>query len=174
MRRLIFTLLMFCLAGCTPAYFVSFSESYHPGKTLEFSLPAIVLNPGETRKAFLPAQTILFSRSSHVRIETEDPAVLAIMKPFDKNDISRLQAVAPGITLVHRGNFPFSGWNPKANPVQRAAWRASLRRYLHPRPDDVAFRAMSDADIWKTVLRSRSEGALRVVVERDRLDYQQR
>jgi len=56
--------------------------------------------------------------------------------------------------------------------VERAAWRATLRRWL--RPDDAAFRAISDAELWKTVLRSRSSGALRVVVEEDRLDFQQR
>ena len=97
-----------------------------------------------------------------------------IWQPFDPLDVVRIQAVAPGSALVHRGDYPFSTWNPKANPVQRAAWRAAVRRCLRPCPDDAAFRAMSDAELWKTALRARSSGALRVVVEEDRLDFQAR
>ena len=82
--------------------------------------------------------------------------------------------MAPGSTLVHRGDFPFPELKLKANPVERSAWRAALRRYLRPGRDDAAFRAMTDAEIWKDVLRSRSCGALRVEVEIDRLDFQQR
>ena len=37
-----------------------------------------------------------------------------------------------------------------------------------------AFWGMSDAEVWKAVLRSCSSGALRVVVEEDRLDFQAR
>lgn len=172
MRPFIFVFLVFCLGGCAPSFFVAFSNGYSPATSYTHSLPAIVLAPGETRKAFLPApQHIPFSRLSRMRIESENPKVVLIWEPFDKSDVTRLQAVAPGSALVHRGDFPFPTWKPDANPVQRSAWRAALRRYLHPRPDDVEFRDISDADLWKSVLRSRSEGALRVVVEEDRLKF---
>ena len=174
MRPLIFPVLVFLLGGCAPTYFVAFSEGYNPATSLTHSLPAIALAPGETRKAFLPAAKFSLLPASSVRIASENPEVVIIWQPFDPQDVVRIQAVAPGSALVHRGDFPFSTWNPKANPVQRAAWRATLRRYLRPGPDDAAFRAMSDAELWKTALRSRSSGALRVVVERDRLDYQAR
>jgi hypothetical protein len=174
MRPLLFLVLTCCLGGCAPAYFVAFSEGYHPATSYLYSLPAIIVTPGETRKTFLPAGKILFFSPPQISILSEDPGVVKIWKPLDPGDVVRLQAVSPGMTLVHRGNFPFPNWNQQANPVQHAAWRADLRRYLSPRPDDVAFRAISDAELWKTVLRSRSTGALRVVVEEDRLDYQKR
>lgn len=174
MRVLILFLLLLC-AGCSaPSYFVAFSEGYNPATSYTYSLPAIILVPGQTRMAFLPASRYAFSRTSSVRLASENPATVLIWKPHDPNDVVRLQAAATGSTLIHRGNFPFSDWNQNANPVERAAWRASLRRYLKPRPDDVAFRAISDAELWKTVLRSRSTGALRVVVEEDRLNFQER
>lgn len=171
MRPLIFLFLVFCLGGCAPSFFVAFSEGYNPATSYIHSLPAIVLAPGETRKAFLPARPVPFFRESRLRIASEDPGVVLIWEPFDKNDVTRLQAVAPGSTLIHRGDFPFPTWKPRANPIERSAWRAALRRYLTPRPDDVEFRDISDADLWKTVLRSRSDGALRVVVEEDRLKF---
>lgn len=174
MRPLISAILMIALTGCAPTYFVAFSNGYNPATSLKYSLPAIVLAPGETRKAFLPAQNFSMLPTSSVRIESENPEVVIVWQPADPNDIVRLQAVAPGSTLIHRGDFPFPRWKPKANPVERADWRAALRRALRPRPDDLAFRAMSDAELWKTVLRSRSTGALRVEVEMDRLDFQQR
>ena len=174
MRPLIFALQVLLLGGCAPTYYVAFSDGYNPATTLTHSLPAMVLAPGETRKAFFPGAKLAILPASSVQLASENPAVVLIWQPFDPQDIVRIQAVAPGSALVHRGDFPFSKWNPKANPVERAAWRATLRRYLRPRPDDVAFRAMSDAELWKSVLRSRSEGALRVVVEEDRLDFQAR
>ena len=134
----------------------------------------MVLAPGETRKAFFPAAKLAFLPASSIQIASENPAVVLVWQPFDPQDVVRIQAVAPGSALVHRGNFPFSKWNPKANPVERGAWRATLRRYLRPRPEDATFREMSDAELWKTVLRSRSSGALRVVVEEDRLDFKAR
>ncbi|MEI6493927.1 MAG: hypothetical protein WCO94_15365 [Verrucomicrobiota bacterium] len=173
MRPLIYTVLVF-LSGCAPTYFVAFSNGYNPATSLKYSLPAIVLAPGETRKAFLPAQKVSLLPASSVRIESENPEVVFIWQPADPNDVVRIQAAAPGSTLVHRGDFPFPALKLKSNPVERAAWRATLRRYLRPRVDDSAFRAMSDAELWKTVLRSRSAGALRVEVEIDRLDFQQR
>jgi|GEM_PF-2248578 len=173
MRPLIFTVLVL-LGGCAPTYYVAFSDGYDPATSLTHSLPAMVLAPGETRKAFFPAAKPAFLPAASVGIASENPEVVIIWQPFDPQDVVRIQAVAPGSTLVHRGNFPFSRWNPKANPVERAAWRATLRRYLRPGPDDAAFRAMSDAELWKAVLRSRSGGALRVVVEKDRLDFQAR
>ena len=174
MRPLIFGLLVFCLCGCAPSYFVAFSNGYNPATSYTYSLPAIALAPGETRKAFLPAPQFSLLPASSVRIASENPEVVAIWQPADPNDIVRIQAVAPGSALVHRGDFPFYALKPKANPVERAAWRATLRRYLRPRRDEAAFRAMSDAELWKDVLRSRSSGALRVEVEIDRLDFQQR
>lgn len=174
MRPLIFSVLIFLLGGCAPTYYVAFSNGYNPATSYIHSLPAMVLAPGETRKAFFPAAKFALLPASRIGIASENPAVVLVWQPFDPQDIVRIQAVAPGTALVHRGDFPFSKWNPKANPVDRAAWRATLRRYLRPRPDDVAFREMSDAELWKTVLRSRSEGALRVVVEQDRLDFQAR
>ncbi|MFA7234303.1 MAG: hypothetical protein WC076_09340 [Terrimicrobiaceae bacterium] len=174
MRRLIFLSLFACLGGCAPTYFVAFSNGYNPATSYTHSLPAIALAPGETRKAWLPATSLPRLARSSIRIASENPGVVLIWQPFDPRGIVRLQAVAPGSALVHRGDFPFPSWRPKANPVERAAWRASVRRYLRPRPDDAAFRAMSDAEIWRTVLRSRSSGALRVVVEEDRLNFQQR
>ncbi|MCX6968656.1 MAG: hypothetical protein NTV93_00685 [Verrucomicrobia bacterium] len=174
MRRLIFLLPVFFLCGCAPSYFVAFSNGYNPATSYLHSLPAIALAPGETRKAFLPAQKFAIAPVSSIRVTSENPAVAIIWEPFDPGDVVRIQAVAPGSTLIHRGDFPFPNWKLKANPVERAAWRAALRRYLRPRPDDTAFRAISDADLWKTVLRSRSSGALRVVVEEDRLNFQLR
>jgi hypothetical protein len=174
MRPLIFALLVFCLGGCAPSYFVAFSNGYNPATSYTYSLPTIALAPGETRKAFLAAPQLALLPASSVRIASENPEVVAVWLPADPNDVIRIQAVAPGNALVHRGDFPFPSWKPKANPVERTAWRAALRRYLRPRPDDAAFRAMSDAELWKTVLRSRSIGALRVEVEFDRLDFQQR
>ena len=174
MRPLIFVMTVFCLGACAPSYFVAFSNGYHPASSYTHSLPAIALAPGETRKAFLAAPQLSLLPASAVRIASENPEVVMIWQPFDPQDVIRIQAAAPGNALVHRGNFPFPSWNPKANPVERSAWRAALRRYLRPRPDDAAFRAVSDAELWKTVLRSRSSGALRVVVEVDRLDFQQR
>lgn len=174
MRRLIFLSLFVCLGGCAPTYFVAFSNGYNPATSYTHSLPAIALAPGETRKACLPATSLPRPVRASIRIASENPGVVLIWQPFDPRDTVRLQAVAPGSALVHRGDFPFPSWRPKANPVERAAWRASVRRYLRPRPDDAAFRAMSDAEIWRTVLRSRSSGALRVVVEEDRLNFQQR
>ncbi len=174
MFRLIFLPFLVLLGGCAPSYFVAFSNQYNPSTSYLHSLPAIALAPGQTRKAFLPASKPPIFPPSPVRIASENPEVVTIMAPFNPADIVRIRAVAPGSALVHRGNFPFPDWNLKANPVERAAWRAALRRHLHPRPDDVAFRAISDAELWRTVLRSRSDGALRVVVELDRLDFQQR
>ena len=174
MRPLIFAVLVILLGGCAPTYFVAFSNGYDPATSLAHSLPAMVLAPGETRKAFFPAAKFALLPSSSIGIASENPAVVLIWEPFDPQDVVRIQALAPGSALVHRGNFPFSKWNPRANPIERAAWRATLRRYLRPRPDDTAFRAMSDAELWKTALRSRSDGALRVVVEEDRLDFQAR
>jgi hypothetical protein len=174
MRRLIFLFPVLFLGGCAPSYFVAFSNGYNPATSYIHSLPAIALAPGETRKAFLPAQKFAIAPASSIRIASENPAVAIIWEPFDPGDVVRIQAVAPGSTLIHRGDFPFPTWKLKANPVERAAWRAALRRYLRPSPDDTAFRAMSDADLWKTILRSRSSGALRVVVEEDRLNFQQR
>ena len=174
MRRLIFLLPAIFLCGCAPSYFVAFSNGYNPATSYLHSLPAIALAPGETRKAFLPAQKFAIAPASSIRIASENPAVAIIWEPFDPGDVVRIQAVAPGSALIHRGDFPFPTWKLKANPVERAAWRAALRSYLRPRPDDTAFRAISDADLWKTVLRSRSSGALRVVVEEDRLDFQMR
>lgn len=166
--------LLVFLGGCAPTYYVAFSNGYSPATSYTHSLPAIALAPGETRKAFFPAAKFALLPASPLGIASENPAVVIVWQPFDPQDVVRIQAVAPGSALVHRGNFPFSPWNPKANPVNRAAWRATLRRYLRPRPDDAAFRVMSDAEVWKTVLRSCSSGALRVVVEEDRLDFQAR
>ena len=174
MRPLIFSLLPVFLGGCAPTYFVAFSNGYNPATSYTHSLPAIALAPGQTRKAFLPADPLPFLPASSVRIASENPEAVIIWQPFDPLDVVRIQAVAPGSALVHRGNFPFPTWNPKANPVERSAWRAVLRRCLRPRPDDAAFRALSDAELWKTVLRARSRGALRVVVEEDRLNFQAR
>jgi len=174
MRPLIFAVLVLFLGGCTPTYYVAFSNGYDPATSYIHSLPAMVLAPGETRKAFFPAAKLAILPASPIGIASENPAVVLVWQPFDPQDVVRIQAVAPGSALVHRGNFPFSTWNPKANPVERASWRATLRRYLRLRPDEVAFRAMSDAELWKSVLRSRSSGALRVVVEEDRLDFQAR
>lgn len=174
MRAPIFAFFAFCLVGCAPTYFVAFSNGYNPATSYTYSLPAIALAPGETRKAFLAPPQVSLLPASPVRIATENPGVVIVWRPADPNDVTRIQAVAPGSALVHRGDFPFADWKPKANPVERAAWRAALRRYLRPRPDDAAFRAISDAELWKAVLRSRSGGALRVEVEVDRLDFQQR
>jgi len=174
MRPLIFSFLIFCLGGCAPSYFIAFSNGYNPATSYTYSLPAIALAPGETRKAFLAAPQLSLFPASSARIASENPEVVIVWRPADPNDVVRIQAVAPGSALVHRGDFPFPDWKPKANPVERAAWRAALRRYLRPRPDDAAFRAMADAELWKTVLRSRSSGAFRVEVEIDRLDFQQR
>ncbi|MFA7343497.1 MAG: hypothetical protein WC003_04255 [Terrimicrobiaceae bacterium] len=172
MRPLIFSLLTICLGGCAPSYFVAFSNGYNPATSHTYSLPAIALAPGETRQAFLPATKPPFFPESSTGIASENPEVVIVWHPARPNDIARIQAVAPGSVLVHRGDFPFPAWKLKMDPVERAAWRAALRRHLRPRPDDAAFRAMSDAELWKTVLRSRSTGALRVVVEFDRLDFQ--
>jgi len=162
-------LLTAALAGCAPTCFVAFSNGYDPATSLRHALPAMTMAPAETRKAFLPAPEMPFAKKS--RIASEDPGIVLVWEPLVKTDVVRIQAIAPGSTLVHRGNFPFRNWKPQANPVERAAWRGSLRRFLKPRPDAVAFRAMSDADLWKTVLRSRSDGALRIVVEEDRLKF---
>lgn len=174
MPRPIFLTLLLFLGGCAPSYFVAFSNGYNPATSYTHSLPAIALAPGETRKAFLPVAKLPILPKSPVRIASENPDAAIIWKQFAPGDIIRLQAVAPGSAIIHRGNFPFPDWKKKANPVERAAWRAALRRHLRPRPDDVAFRAISDEQLWKTVLRARSQGAMRVVVEVDRLDFQQR
>ncbi len=171
MRALIFLLLIFGLGGCAPSYFLSFSNGYNPATSYTHSLPAIALAPGQTRKAFLPPPATAFSPKSGVRIATENPAVVRIWKPLHPQDIVRIEAVMPGAVLVHRGDFPFPDWNPGEKPLKRTAWRGELRKYLRPKPDDVTFRAMSDSEIWSKVLRSRSRGALRVVVEEDRLQY---
>jgi len=162
-------LLTAALAGCAPTCFVAFSNGYDPATSLRHALPAMTMAPAETRKAFLPAPDMPFSNKS--RIASEDPGIVLVWEPMVKSDVVRIQAITEGSTLVHRGNFPFRNWKSKANPVERAAWRGSLRRFLKPRPDAVSFRAMSDADLWKTVLRSRSDGALRIVVEEDRLKF---
>ncbi|TSA30872.1 MAG: hypothetical protein D4R65_12275 [Verrucomicrobiaceae bacterium] len=162
-------LLLVALTGCAPTCFVAFSDGYDPATSLKHSLPAMTMAPAETRKAFLPAPDMPFVKKS--RIASEDPRIVLVWEPMDKADIVRIQAIAEGSTLMHRGNFPFQNWNPRANPVDRAAWRGSLRRFLKPRPDAVSFRSISDADLWKTVLRSRSDGALRIVVEEDRLKF---
>jgi hypothetical protein len=174
MRAFLFLFLMIGLVGCAPTYFLSFSNGYDPATSYINSLPTIILNPGQSRPAFLPVSKPALLPESSVKIASEDPKVVVIWKPFRPGDIIRIQAVAPGNTIVHRGNFPFPMWQPDANPVVRQAWRAAVRRHLRPRPDNAAFRAMSDAEIWKTVLRSRSTGALRVMVEKDRLDFQAR
>lgn len=174
MPRLIFLPFLLLLGGCTPSYFVAFSHGYNPATSYTHSLPAMALAPGETRKAFLPAARPPLLPQSPIRIASENPEVVIIWEQFAPGDVVRLQAVSPGTAIIHRGDFPFPNWKLKANPVERAAWRAALRRHLHPRPDDVAFRAISDAELWKAVLRSRSQGALRVVVEWDRLNFQQR
>ena len=129
MRQMIFALLLVFLGGCAPTYFVAFSNGYNPATSYTHSLPAIALAPGQTRKAFLPAETPPFLPASAVRIASENPGVVIIWQPFDPHDVVRIQAVAPGSALVHRGNFPFPTWKPKANPVERAAWRATLRRH---------------------------------------------
>jgi len=171
MRLLIFLLLLFGLGGCAPSYFLSFSNGYHPATSYTHSLPAIALAPGQTRKAFIRAQRIPFSGVSSVRIATEDPRVVGIWEPRNPQDVVRIQALVPGTALVHRGDFPFPDWKPAETPLRRTAWRGKLRQYLRPKPDDVTFRAMSDSDLWTAVLRSRSRGALRVVVEEDRLRF---
>ncbi len=172
MRFLIFLFPAILLGGCaSPYYFVAFSNGYDPATSYTHSLPAIVLEPGQTRKACVPARDMPFSKTAGVA--SENPAVVLVWEPANANDIVRIQAIAPGSTLVHRGVFPFPTWKPGANPLQRSAWRAALRKYLRSRPEnDAAFRAISDEELWKTVVRSRSEGALRVVVEEDRLKFQ--
>lgn len=174
MRRLVFLPILFLLGGCAPSYLVAFSQGYNPATSYTHSLPAMVLEPGETRMAFLPAARPPLLPQSSVRIASENPEVVLIWKKFSPGDAIRLQALVPGTAIIHRGDFPFPDWKLERDVVERAAWRAAVRRHLHPHPDDVAFRAMSDEEIWKRVLRSRSQGALRVVVERDRLNFQQR
>ncbi|MFZ4774710.1 MAG: hypothetical protein ACOYM3_05065 [Terrimicrobiaceae bacterium] len=171
MRALIFLLLIAGLGGCAPSYFLSFSNGYNPATSYTYSLPSIALAPGQSRKAFVRAPGIPFARTSSVRIATEDPAVVRIWEPRNPQDIVRIEAVAPGAALVHRGDFPFPDWNAHTKPLKRTAWRGELRKYLRPQPDDVTFRALSDSDLWTAVLRTRSRGALRVVVEEDRLQY---
>ncbi len=167
--RLLTMLLLVALTGCAPTCFVAFSDGYNPATSLKYALPAMTMAPAETRKAFLPAPDMPFVKK--IRIASENPGIVLVWEPVDKTDVVRIQAIAEGSTLVHQGNFPFQNWNPRANPVERAAWRASLRRFLKPRPDDVSFRAIPDEELWKTVLRARSDGALRIVVEEDRLKF---
>lgn len=169
MRHALFLLFALAAGGCAPSYLVSFSEGYDPATSYTFSLPTIQLEPGQTRRAFVPARSLPFTPA--VRLASENPEIARVWLPFDKNDAERIQALLPGNTIVHRGVFPFPDWDPKANPVRRAEWRRQLRRFLSPRPDDTAFRNVSDADLWRTVLRSRSQGALRVIVEEDPLKF---
>lgn len=169
MRSFMILPLLVALTGCAPTCFVGFSNGYDPATSLKYALPAMTMTPAETRKAFLPAPEFPFVKKT--RIASEDPGIVLVWEPLETTDVVRIQAIAPGSTLIHRGNFPFRNWKPHSNPVERAAWRGELRRFLKPRPDDVTFRAMSDANLWKTVLRARSDGALQIVVEEDRLKF---
>ena len=165
-------ILLLCLAGSgcgSPGYFLDFSPGYRAGVTLANALPAITLRPGETRMGMVNSSPLPRTRVN--RLVSEDPAVVIVWKPPRPTDVIRIQAVAPGSVLVHRGNFPFEDWRAGRNLVERADWRASLRRHLSPRPDDEAFRKMSDRDLWTAVVRSRSKGALHVFVVKDRVEF---
>ena len=91
MRQMIFALLLVFLGGCAPTYFVAFSNGYNPATSYTHSLPAIALAPGQTRKAFLPAEKPPFLPASSVRIASENPEVVIIWQPFDPHDAGRGQ-----------------------------------------------------------------------------------
>lgn len=158
------------LSGCAnDYYFVALSNGYDPATSLTHALPAIELSPGETRKAFVAGRWGPKSRAN--RVVSENPDVVRVWPPARSDDVVRIQAVGVGSTLVHGGRFPFAQWNPQQNPVERTRWRWSLRPYLPAPVSEAEFRKISDADLWKTAVRSRSDGALRVVVQEDRLQY---
>lgn len=168
--RLFLALAVLGLSGCGGAYyFVPLSAGYDPRSSLLHALPAIELRPGETRKGMVATERLIGRHSQG--LVSEDPRIVLIWKPQKTGDLVHLQAIAPGTTLVHGGDFPFEHWDPNKNLLERTAWRWSLRKFLSPNPTDAEFRAMSDADLWKTVVRSRSAGALRVIVEQDRLEF---
>jgi len=168
--RVVFLLICLGLAGCGGvSYHMPFSAGYDPRSTLVNALPTIVLQPGETRRAMevIPGA---FSQARPPRLASEDPEVVAVLALSAQGKVVGIQAKREGLTLVHSGDFPFTDAKPGASVVERTRWRESLRRFLSPRPDDAAFRKISDADLWKTVVRSRSFAAVRVVVEKDRMD----
>ncbi len=168
--RIFLLLLGLGLAGCGGvSYHMPFSAGYDTRSTLVNALPTIVLQPGETRRAMevIPG---VFSHARPPRLASEDPEVVAVLALPARDRVSTIQAKREGRTLVHAGDFPFADPKPGASVIERTRWRESLRRFLSPRPDDEAFRKVSDADLWKTVVRSRSFAAVRIVVEKDRMD----
>lgn len=158
------------LTGCAnDYYFVTLSPGYDPASSLTHALPAIELSPGETRKAFVASRW--GGRRSETRVVSEDPQVVRVWAPAHADDVVRIQAVGVGATLVHGGRFPFQPWDPAQSLVERTRWRWSLRPYL-PRPvSEEEFRKIPDAELWQTAVRARSAGAMRVVVNRDPLQF---
>jgi len=165
MKALILFLCL-CVAGCGgPAYFLTFSSSYNSRTSLSNALPTISLRPGESRKAMVTLPG--YSGQKGSSLVSEDSRIVVVWRPTNPRQVVSIQAVGPGTVFIHRGDFPFADWRDGKNPVERSEWRASLRRYLSPRPDDATFRGISDEQLWKTVVRSRSTGAMRVIVAED-------
>jgi hypothetical protein len=154
------------LSGCGgPAYFLTFSATYDPRTSLSNALPTISLRPGETRKAMVTLPGFTGRRATS--LVSEDPRIAIVWRPANPRQVVNIQSIGPGTVLIHRGDFPFDDWKDGRNPVERSEWRASLRRYLSPVPDDATFRQISDEQLWKTVVRSRSTGAIRIIVAED-------
>ena len=169
MRRLILTICLM-MTGCGGAsFFLNFSPSYDARTTLVNTLPTVAMRPGETKRVMASSPEFPWSRA--MRLVSEDPRVVIVWNPPRPGDVVRIQAAGIGTALVHRGDYPFEEWREGKNPVERARWRAALRKYLSPRPDEAAFRAFSDEVLWRTLVRSRSQGAMRVTVDEDRTPF---
>jgi len=169
--RLLVAIVSLLVVGCSsPAVLLPLSRGYDPEKSLKHALPAIVLQVGETRRAVYSSP--LRPNFGSPRLASEDPRIVRVWPEAGADGFVSVQAVAPGETLLHFGCFPFPDWNPDQNPVERTAWRWKLRPCLSPAPaNDANFRAIGDASLNKRSLGRFSQGALRVIVEEDRLKW---
>lgn len=144
------------------------SAGYVPGETLSHALPTITLQPNETRRVLGRGPT--WPVEPGWSAASEDPEIVTVWKS-GRDSLYHIRALRPGKTYVHYGVFPLPQWNPSADVIERAAWRARARRLLAPVPDEVTYRNTKDADIWRAIVQAYSSGAMRVFVEDDRLEY---
>lgn len=144
------------------------SAGYVAGSTLANALPTITLQPNETRRVLGRGPAWPFEPAWG--LASEDPETVTVWRS-ERDGLFHVRALRPGRTYVHYGVFPLAQWNPEADVIQRAAWRARARRLLVPVPDEVSYRKMKDPEIWRIIVQSYSSGAMRVYVEDDRLEY---
>ena len=132
---------------------------------MRHSLPAIALQPGETRAVLTAPSGLRYD------VASEYPEIVEVWTPLNAAGQRSMRALRSGETIVHILSHPIPVLNPSLDPFARTSWRERLRREIHPSPDEPEFHDLTDFELWQRGVRTNSLGATRVVVEREQVEF---